>query len=124
LLAYFNRREKSGGTSDEAIATLALYFNSSSDKVVSDETKAKTGARRLHVVADDEESTKYSRVHAIVVDDDRKRVDVVFRGTAKGSDWWRNLNAVSKVSIEMDRRLYDDEKLYSLPFLSCIFVPK
>jgi hypothetical protein len=89
--------------------TLGFYFNSLNDKVVSDETNAKIGGRNLHVVADADESVNSYRVHAIVVDDDKKRVDVVFRATTNVTpknawhDWGTNFNAISKVSFDMDR---------------------
>ena len=97
-------REK-GKNVDEAIETLKFFFSSFNDKQISDETKK--GGRRLHVVADDENSVKSSRVHAIVVNPNKKRVDVVFRGTTNVTpknawcDWSTNLKALWKVSQDM-----------------------
>jgi hypothetical protein len=104
LACLLHNRAEGDETADEAIDTLDFY-HSSFDKDITDETKAKTGGRNLHVVADDEETTKSSRVHAIVVDDVRKRVDVVFRGTTSLKDWRTNLAALFKVGLSMDRSL-------------------
>jgi hypothetical protein len=112
LACLLHNRAEGDETADEAIDTLDFY-HSSFDKNITDETKAKTGGRNLHVVADDEETTKSSRVHAIVVDDVRKRVDVVFRGTTSLKDWRTNLAALFKVGLSMDRSLHVMLKNYT-----------
>jgi len=48
--------------------------------------------RMLYKIADDASATKASYVHAIAINYDRKRVEVIFRGTSRPGEWKTNLN--------------------------------
>jgi len=96
---------KEGKNVKEAIETLRFYFSSFQDKDITEQTKSKKGGgRKLYVIADDNDSTRHSRVHAIVLNKGEKAVDVVFRGTTNVSpknawwDWSTNVKATWKVN--------------------------
>ncbi|KAL7531672.1 hypothetical protein ACHAXR_004168 [Thalassiosira sp. AJA248-18] len=70
-------------------------FNTNDDLIcVRDEVKGVNNERNITKFGDSEADVSESRVHIVVVDHHKKRVDVVFRGTQRAGDWWTNLNAV------------------------------